>query len=295
MHRYRHAATFLAAFALIAAHAAPAHAQCYEEGCVPPPSHAARGEALSLGANALIGGATAAVRARVQRRPVARAFAAGAAGGALTYAGKRISVERGGGLGFLGREVAAVGTSVTANAAEGRGVMDRLVLPVGPVRLYLVTRGPGPSFSARLDAAAVVAAAYAATVPGSRFDADRSLSAGALVFTVPGVLGELGYDGRHAAGVILVRRGEDPVRTERASLHERVHVVQYDQTFLLWSAPAEAALMDRAGWSRALHRWMDLGLNAPALAALSAVVPYDAQPWETEADYLSRRVHIPEQ
>lgn len=295
MHRFRRAAALLAAFALIFAGAPRAHAQCYKDECSPPPSHAARGEVLSLGANALIGGATAAVRARMERRPVARAFAAGAAGGAVTYAGKRIAVQRGGGMGFLGREVAAVGTSITSNAAEGRGLADRLVLPVGPVRLYLVARGPGPAFSARLDAAAVVAAAYAATVPGSRFDANRSLSAGALVFTVPGVLGELGYDGRHAAGVMLVRRGEDPVRVERASLHERVHVVQYDQSFLLWAAPAEAALMDRAGWSRALHRWVDLGLNAPALAALSAVVPYDVQPWETEAEYLSHRVDIPEQ
>jgi hypothetical protein len=45
--------------------------------------------------------------------------------------------------------------------------------------------------------------------------------------------------------------------------------------------------MDRAGWSRSLHRWVDLGLNAPILAGLSAVVPYDAQPWESEARFLA--------
>jgi hypothetical protein len=145
--------------------------------------------------------------------------------------------------------------------------------------------------SARVDAAAVVATAYAATRPGARFDGDRSLSSGALVFTVPGRLGELVYDGRHAAGVVIVREGEDPVRVARAWAHERVHVLQYDQSFMLWSAPAEARLMDRAGWSRSLHRWVDLGLNAPVLASVSAVVPYNVQPWETEADYLARADH----
>ncbi|HET7233412.1 MAG TPA: hypothetical protein VFJ16_25600 [Longimicrobium sp.] len=292
MHRFRHAAAFVSTLILLSSSDTRVYAQC--EGCVPRPG-AARGESVSLGANALIGGATAAVRARLRGRPVPRAFAAGAAGGALTYAGKRIAVEPAEGLGLVGREVAAVGTSFSANAAEGRGIMDRLVLPIGPVRLYLAARGPGPAVSARIDAAAVVAAAYAATVPGARFDADRSLSSGALVFTVPGVLGQLRYDGRHAAGVMLVRRGEDPVRVMRADLHERVHVIQYDQSFLLWSAPAEEALMNRAGWSRALHRWVDLGLNAPALAGVGAIVPYDAQPWETEAEFLSRRVHLPDE
>jgi hypothetical protein len=248
----------------------------------------ARGEVLLLAGNALIGGATAAVRARMHGRPVARALAAGAAGGALTYAGKRVVVERGGGAGFLGREAAAVGTSFSANAAEGRGLADRLVLPLGPVRLYVGVRGPGPRLGARLDAAALAAAAYTAAVPGTRFDAGASLSAGALVFRTRRELRGTSYEGRHVAGVVLLRDFDDRALVRRASAHERVHVLQYDQSFLLWSAPTEAWLMDRAGWSRTLHRWVDLGLNAPALAGLGAVVPYRTQPWETEARFLAR-------
>ncbi|MFL5386819.1 MAG: hypothetical protein ACJ8GN_30365 [Longimicrobiaceae bacterium] len=277
----RSAAALLAALSLVAAER-PASAQC--ESCREP--RAGR-DGVSLAANAVLGGATAAVRARLHRRPVLRALAGGAAGGALTYAGKRISVERAWGAGLAGREVAALGTSLSANAAEGRGALDRLVLPAGPVRLYLATRGGGPLLRARVDLAALAAAAYAAASPGSRFDAAESLSSGAMVFRVRGGLGELAYEARHAAGVVQVRDGEDPARVARASAHERVHVIQYDQTFLLWAAPAEAAVMERARWSRGLHRWADVGVNAPALAAVGAVLPYRAQPWESEAEYLS--------
>jgi len=280
MPRFRRAACLAAVF--LAVFDSPARAQC--DGC----NEARGGEGVMLAGNALIGGATAAVRARMRGRPVLRAFAAGAAGGALTFAGKRIVVERFAGAGFVGREVAAIGTSVSANAMEGRQVMERLVLPVGPVRVYLAARGPGPALSARIDAAAVAAAAWAAATPGARFDAHESLSAGALVFRVEKGLDGGSYDGRHAAGVVLVRDAEDPARVARSAAHERVHVLQYDQSFLLWSAPAEAKLMEGAGWSRSLHRWVDLGLNAPALAGLGAVVPYRVQPWEGEARYLAR-------
>ncbi|HEX6748193.1 MAG TPA: hypothetical protein VF092_12935 [Longimicrobium sp.] len=278
----RRASAVIALFLLLPP-AAEARAQC--EHCAPP---SVRGEALSLAGNALIGGVTAGIGARLRGRPFLRAFAGGAAGGAVTYAGKRIAAEHVEGAGFAGREVAAVGSSISANAAAGRGALDRLVLPVGPVRVYLAPRGEGPAVRARVDLAAVAAAAFAATARGSRFDARESLSSGALVFRVPGALEEVGYDGRHLAGVVQVRQGGDSLRAERTGAHERVHVIQYDQSFILWAAPAEAALMDRARWSRGLHRWIDLGINAPALAGLGAVVPYRAQPWETEAVYLAR-------
>jgi len=278
----RSAATLLAVLVLFPGTAIPARGQC--ETCREP--RAGR-DGLALAANALLGGATAAVRARMHGRPVLRALAGGAAGGALTYAGKRVAVERARCAGFAGRELAALGTSLSSNAAEGRGALDRLVLPAGPVRLYLYPRGHGPLLRARVDLAALTAVAYAAASPGSRFDAAESLSSGAMVFRVRGELGELPYEARHAAGVVQVRDGEDPARVARASAHERVHVVQYDQTFLLWAAPAEAAVMARARWTRGLHRWADVGVNAPALAAMGALLPYRAQPWEAEADYLS--------
>jgi hypothetical protein len=277
----RPAAVFLLALAFLSGTGDSARAQCESCDGARPGS-----DGIALAGNALIGGATAALRARLGGRPLLRAFATGAAGGAVTYAGKRIAIERWGGAGLVGREVAAVGSSVSANAGEGRGPLDRLVLPAGPVRVYLSTRGPGPVLRARVDLAAVSVAAYAATARGSRFDAAASLSSGALVFRVPGALGDLPYEARHAAGVVQLRDGADPERVERAAAHERVHVLQYDQSFVLWAAPAEAAVMRRARWSRGLHRWVDIGVNAPALAGLGAVVPYRARPWEAEAEYL---------
>jgi len=252
-----------------------------------------RGDAISLAVNSLLGGVTAGVEARVRGTPFGRAFAAGAAGGAVTYAGKRIAVERFGGAGLLGREVAAVGSSVSRNAAEGRAPLERVMLPLGPIRFYVSPLGGAPA-QARLDAAAVVAAAYFATRPGARFDAGESLSAGALVFHRPGSAEDVGFDGAQAAGVVLLRdlaldgpngpgHAVDPARV---AAHERVHVLQYDQSFLLWAAPAERWAMDRAPWSRRVHRWLDLGANAALLSGVGAALPYESRPWEREAHFL---------
>jgi hypothetical protein len=169
------------------------------------------------------------------------------------------------------------------------------MLPLGPVRFYVSPLGGAP-VQARLDAAAMVATAYFATRPGARFDAGESLSAGALVFRRPGSADDVGFDGAQAAGVILLRdvamdgpngpgREVDPARV---AAHERVHVLQYDQSFLLWAAPAEKWAMDRAPWSRGVHRWLDLGTNAALLAGLGAALPYESRPWEQEAHFLGR-------
>jgi hypothetical protein len=259
-------------------------------GTSPLAAQTARGEALSLGVNALLGGATAGVRAHLRGGSFLDAFAAGAAGGALTYAGKRIAVEDFAGAGFLGREVAAVGSSVSANAAEGRGVLERVALPLGPVRLYISPRGEGPLLQPRVDLAAVASVAWAAAQPGSRLDLEESLSSGAPVFRRRVPAQELGFEGAHLAGVVQLRDAGDPERVRRAAAHERVHVLQYDQAFLLWAAPAEEWLLNRARWSRALHRWVDLGVNAPALAALGAALPYRSRPWEQEAELLGPTV-----
>lgn len=253
-----------------------------------------RGEALTLASNALLGGVTAGVRRALAGGSFREALAAGVAGGALTYTGKRIAVERFAGAGLLGRELAAVGSSITHNAAEGRPALESVALPVGPVRLYL--GGGGAPVHAKLDLAAVTTAAYTLTLPGVRFDAGESLSSGALVFRRAARPEALGYNGAQAAGVVHVRYPDEvgeltPAlreQVERSVRHERVHVIQYDQGFLLWSAPAEAWVMAGSPLTRALHRWVDLGLNAPAMAGVGAALPYEARPWESEAFFLSR-------
>ena len=291
--RSRRAATVALAVLSLAGAPGSLRAQC---GVCDDHKPRLEGEALTLGANALLGGLTAGVRRALAGERFVDAFAAGAAGGALTYVGKRISVEEFGGAGLLGREVAAVGSSVTRNVGEGRPAFSEIVLPVGPVRMYV--GGAGAPVHAKVDVAAVAVAAYTMTLPDATFDAAESLSAGALVFRRDGGQDEVGFNGAQAAGVIQVRdRIGDVVPdlpegfregVERSARHERVHVIQYDQGFLLWSAPAEGWLMSHAGMTRGVHRWIDLGLNAPALAGIGAAVPYGSRPWEAEAFFLSR-------
>jgi hypothetical protein len=247
----------------------------------------AGGELLSVSGNAVLGGLSAGVQAHLRGRAFGTAFVRGAAGGALVYAGKRVAVERFDGAGLLGRELAAVGGSVSRNAADGRGPLSRVMLPLGPTRLYL---GDGPA-RLRLDAAAIGAAAYAATRPGARLAPGESLSAGMLVFRREGSSQEVGYEGLQMAGTVLLRHpppedsATDLESYARSGGHERVHAIQYDQTFLLWGAPLEDRLSSR---TRGLRRWADLGVNAVFLPVLGVVTPYSARPWELEAYFLSR-------
>lgn len=213
---------------------------------------------------------------------------AGAAGGALVYAGKRVAVQRWGGAGFVGREVAAVGSSVVWNASAGRGMVDRLVLPVGPVRLY-VALDEGVRVTPKLDVSSTVAIAFASLNGG--IDWERSVSAGAPVFrrTVPYAQAEV--IGQQAAGVITYRdrlgRGEPGESSLETLAHEQVHVIQRDQSFLFWSEPAEEALFGATPAGRVLRLHLDVGFDVVAKLLVKQVVDYETRPWEREAHLLS--------
>jgi hypothetical protein len=281
----------LAVLLALAAAGAPLRAQ-------EPVSQGSRasGHAQTVAVNAALGGLTSGILAHARGKSFRAAFLRGAAGGALVYAGKRTSVESFAGAGFLGRELAAVGGSISVNAAEGRGALDRLVLPLGPVRLY-VTRGDPRPVRARLDAAAAGTLLYVATRANTSFDPGATLSSGGPVFRRTGPSAEVGWEGSQFAGVTVLRRApagqpaaaaDHPVLSDGTHGHERVHVLQYDQAFLLWSLPAETAILDGSRAGRAVHRWVDLGLNAALVAAANTLVEHDARPWERESYFLSR-------
>lgn len=278
--------------ALLVAAPLPAQMPTRPDGPDDPPRW--HGEALTLGVNAVLGGLTSGVLRHARGGRFRDGFAAGAAGGALTYGGKRLAAERFFGAGLLGRQAAAVGSSVTHNAARGDPALGRVVLPLGPVRVYLLDGGR--SARARLDLASTVMTAAAALHPDNRFDAEASLSAGAPVFQRVASAREAGWNGLQAAGVILVRHNPgDPSpgraeedRVSATAAHERIHVLQYDQTFLLWAAPVERWALSQRGWTRTLNRHVDLGLHVPVWAALNTLVRYEDRPWEREAFFLSR-------
>ncbi len=253
------------------------------------------GELSTLGINALVGGITASIPhlRRGGRRDLLERFAGGALGGSVGYAGKRLSVERWSGAGFVGRETSAVGSSMLSNAAHGRPLLSQVVLPLGPVRFY-VRRTDGVAVTAKLDLAATVAITHAATRPDTRLDAGKSLSAGAAIFVTESRSPGFAPEGRHAFGAVRVETtaaewDEQLERVATLFAHERVHTLQHDFALHAWGVPAQRWLLSRVPGGTKLDRYVDLGLHAILWSWLNAAVPYEARPWEREAYFLSNR------
>jgi hypothetical protein len=275
---------------------AVAGAQCVGEACqarrqiapTAPSSPGWTGELQVVGVNAALGGVTAGVFSKARGGSFVRAFARGLAGGTGVYAGKRLATARFTTAGLLGREIAAVGSSVVRNAADGRGSFDRLVLPMGLGRLYLDRAAP---VRARfgVDLAAVVATTYSATRSELRFDLAATASAGLPVFVARDGFQGSEWEGRHMAGVVWLRENLAWQRGgtvhSRVLAHETIHAMQNDFAFAAWSLPAEQRLSARR--LGAASRWIDFGLQVPALGALSLLTGYDDRPWERAAHFLA--------
>lgn len=279
------------AFSVVVCAASPAAAQTF----TPPATGSdlrsgASGELSTLALNAAVGGLTAGLARAVHGKSFLRGFVRGAAGGTLSYAGKRVAVERWAGAGLLGRQVNAVGGSVVANAAAGRGALEQVVFAVGPVHVY-VDRSAGTAIRPRLDLVSTASLAYALTRSGSHLDLGQSLSAGAPVFYTEG---SDAPEGEHAAGVIRVTatRASWEAQGELAvtvAAHERVHVLQRDFAMQVFAVPVQHRLLRTFPGGAVLDRYLDLGLQDALSVGLSAAVPYRQRPWEREAYFLSNR------
>lgn len=243
-------------------------------------------ELATAGANAVLGGVTAAVGRLLRGEPVWDAVWQGALGGGLAYAGKRVAVERFYGAGLLGRQLASVGGSVVRSAGMGHGPLHELVLPVGPVRLYVSGDGVTP----RLDLATVIASGAFMVAFDARLDLSASLSAGALVFR-----GDSPMPGLTSAGATVVWSDMPAAEGPRLMAHERVHILQYDQLFLAWGERLERWAVERAPGrvgAAGLFDHIDLGVSALGIrTGLAMVLDYRTRPWETEAYLLSQRVY----
>ncbi len=256
------------------------------------------GELTGLGVNALLGGLTAGVMQAARGGSFQDGFSRGTLGGSLIYGGKRLAVERFAGAGLAGREVAAVGSSVVRNASEARPSLQRLILPLGPVRLYVEAGAAGPRVRPKLDLVTLVVTGYAVATPELEWDAGASLSSGAPVFRVEDRLirgyGAGDPDDPAAAGI--TRAGAIYLSDfagldfERDFAHERAHVIQYDQLFSTWTDPAEEWLQARVPGGARLGRLVDLNLSPLVTGGLSlAFKRYENRPWELEAEYLARK------
>lgn len=198
---------------------------------------------------------------------------------------------------MAGREVAALGTSVIRNTADGRAPLKRLVLPLWIGRVY-VTTSPRVSVQPRRDLATTASTLVQAFDPRSRLDVARSVSAGAPVFLVYADVSD--WVGYQRAGVVLLHYPEDyrgmeeeiggdvlnPIeRSRRARARARAAA---GQAFLLFTAPAGDWLVDRSRATARIHRWVDPGVVTAALNLPEVLIPYERRPWEREADFLAR-------
>jgi hypothetical protein len=253
------------------------------------------GDLAFIGGNAVLGGITAGLLQELRGGSFWPAFRAGALGGAVAYAGRRIAVEQFTLAGLLGRELAAVGTSVVRNASDGRGMLDQLVLPLGLARLYLErdTAAARPlNARLKLDLPTVLATTYLGLQGDVHFDLSASLSSGAPVFASFGRWSDGNWRGNQAAGAIWLRGNPDDPNpdAERPAVlaHERVHILQYDFSLLAWSEPTERWLSARVPGGSWVHRHLDLGLHLGPWAMANWLIPYQQRPWEHEAHFLSR-------
>jgi hypothetical protein len=253
------------------------------------------GEFATLGVNAVMGGLTAGLVRSFRGQPFAPAFVAGALGGATTYAGKRVAVERFAGAGAMGRLVAATGASMVRNVTSGERLLSRLTLPAGPVWLE-VRRGPnGTSVGARVDPAALGWLLYGIVEAELVLDAAESLSAGAPVFRTRGKLLSFGDGDDHAAGVTnagVIYFADVPAYGKsferRALAHERVHVLQEDALAIQWTDPlADRALRGLGGFRPT--RWVAVNLSTELLRVLGRLESrHEERPWEMESIFLAR-------
>jgi hypothetical protein len=291
------AATLAALLLLLAL---PAAAQCPPQQVppdlrVPCPENwpAWAGELAVLGGNALLGGVSAGVLHRLAGGSFRDAFLKGLAGGAVVYGGKRVAAERFGGAGLVGRQVAAVGSSMVRNAGEGRGTLELVALPVGPAWIYL--QSATPQVRVRADIVAAGWLLYAVSEPELRFDAGMSISAGVPVFMADDRIIVAGGDTLHASGIAetgLVMLSNVPAYgreyAREVFAHERVHVLQLDQLFRTVTGPATDRAIAGVPPLRRAAPYVDLNLARPFMSALHSLFPrFIDRPWETEAVFLT--------
>lgn len=237
--------------------------------------------------NAVLGGMTSGMFRWVAGEPFLPAFAKGAAGGTVTYAGRAIAGRQFDGAGLLGREVAAVGSSMVANSAYGRGLLDRVALPLGPLKLHVV-RDDGTSISVSVDVLATIMTTYAVAHPEYTIDWRSTASAGVPVFRSPSLLESRSWSGAMVAGVIVLNYERDVPGVHRVQAHEQVHVAQHDFSAMVWGEPVERWLLGLLPYGELVGRRVDVGIDFLFWAGLHSFTDRRSTPWEREARFLSR-------
>jgi hypothetical protein len=252
------------------------------------------GDVTFLGANALTSGLSAGILQRLRGGSFRDGLARGALGGSVKYAGMRIAAQQFGGAGLLGRQVAATGTSMVRNASDARPTFDRLLFPLGPLHVY-VQLSDGVGVRPKIDLPALVVLVAASAESKLNWDAAASLSAGAPVFRASGRQlinnGETKYGYVRFGSIFLSDLPSADLRS-RVFAHERVHILQGDWLFQVWSDPAEARMLKRIPGGSTLYRYLDVNMFALLLREQfyeTFRVSHGNRFHEIEADFFENR------
>lgn len=253
------------------------------------------GDIAYLSINGAIGGLTAGLWRELSGGSFTDGFARGALGGSAVYAGKRLAAESFFGAGFLGRGISSVGSSVVRNAADGRGLLEEVALPVGPIRLYATADDPTDP-RVEVDLRDLYWTAYGLVEERLTLDLDESLSSGAPVFRADRPLE--GTDDEPAgglaqAGIIFLGpgAGSQDAEGEIVLPHERAHVIQHDFIYHVWLRPLEDRLARSLPWNGLSDR-VDYDLVYPGLTWVASALGWSdglSAPAEAEASFLETR------
>ena len=252
------------------------------------------GQVTALTTNALLGALTAGIYQELRGGSFKDGFARGALGGGVTYVGKRVAARQWAGAGLIGREIGAVGTSMTRNASYGRPTFNELIFPVGPMQLRVWPREA--RWHLNVDLVATGYTLYGLTQSELAFAPRASLSSGTPVFRTDNQVivtrGSRSHAGGFAAAGVVFQSFVPAWGTpflDRALAHERVHVVQEDQLYYTMIEPATDWAVSKLPVSRKLTRHIELNISSELLGIFAgAFRGHIDRPWELEATYLSR-------
>lgn len=248
-----------------------------------------RDRAAHLAVNGALGGFSAAMFALARGKNPWRAALKGFGGGVTMGLGKQVAGETFNGAGLLGRQLAAMGTSVVRSASEDTTV---LIVPVGPMT-FEIRPTAVDRVRPRVNVVATTTLLYYVVRADTRIDWGATLSSGAPVFRFPtetvstrdGII-----FGRMDFGTIVLGQKPTVLDTQRRMTlpHESIHIIQYDFLEQALSLPPERAILRKLGAGEGFLRHVDLGAISVMLAGvLQMHMDYDDRPWERESVLLT--------
>ncbi|HJU67849.1 MAG TPA: hypothetical protein VJ650_06325 [Gemmatimonadaceae bacterium] len=242
-----------------------------------------------LAINGAIGGFSAAMFALARGKNPWRAALMGFGGGVTMGAGKQLAGKRFEGAGLVGRQLAALGTSVVRSASEDTMVV---ILPAGPMT-FEIRPSAVDRVRPRVNLVSTATVLYYVIRSDTRIDVGATFSTGAPVFRFPtetvstrdGII-----FGRMDFGTIVL--GRTPLVQDEQRLmtlpHESIHVVQYDFLEQALSLPIERAILRKLGAGEGFRRHVDVGAISVLLAGILQMhMDYEDRPWEREAVILT--------